>query len=54
MNKRVYYENTLIPANDESSKFNRLVVFSKDKITTNYAIKIGVDDDIIEIEDVKT
>lgn len=50
VNKRVYYENTLIPANDESSKFNRLVVFSKNKITTNYAIKIGVDDDIIEIE----
>ena len=50
VNERVYYENTLIPANDESSKFNRLVVFSKNKITTTYAIKIGVDDDIIEIE----
>lgn len=49
INHHVYYENTLIPANDESSKFNRIVVFSKNKITSNYAIKIDIDDDIIEI-----
>lgn len=45
----VYYENTLIPANDESSKFNRLVAFSNHRITTKYAIKVALADDIIEI-----
>lgn len=50
VNKQVYYEITLIPANDDSSKFNRFVVFSKNKITTNYAIRINAEDDIIEIE----
>lgn len=49
VNHHVYYENTLIPANDETSKFNRLVVFSAFRIITNYAIKVGMDDDIIEI-----
>lgn len=50
VNGKVYYENTLIPASDESSKFNRLVVFSEKKITSTYAIKIGVEEDIIEIK----
>lgn len=49
VNHHVYYENTLIPTNDESSKFNKLVVFSDVKILTNYAIKVDLDDDIIEI-----
>jgi len=49
VNHHVYYENTLIPTNDESSKFNKLVVFSAFKITTHYAIKVDLDDDIIEI-----
>lgn len=49
VNQHVYYEITLIPANDESSKFNRLVVFSKYKIYTNYAVKVGLSEDIIEI-----
>ncbi len=49
VDSRVYYENTLIPANDEASKFNRLVAFSISKITTNYAVKVALDDDIIEI-----
>lgn len=49
VNHHVYYENTLIPANDEASKFNRLVVFSRFKIQSNYAIKVGISDDIIEI-----
>lgn len=49
VNHHVYYENTLIPTNDESSKFNKLVVFSAFKIPANYAIKVDLDDDIIEI-----
>lgn len=49
VNHHVYYENTLIPTNDESSKFNKLVVFSAFKITTKYAIKMDLEDDIIEM-----
>lgn len=49
VNHHVYYENTLIPTNDESSKFNKLVVFSAFKIMTNYAVKVDLEDDIIEI-----
>lgn len=51
VNRHVYYENTLIPVNDESSKFNRIVVFSASKITVPYAIKVKIEDDIIEISD---
>lgn len=45
----VYYESTLIPANDKTSKFNRLVVFSKFKIHTDYAINVKLCDEIIDI-----
>lgn len=50
VNSIVYYESTLIPANDENSKFNRVVVFSKNKIFSKYAIKIGSYLDTIDIE----
>ena len=49
VNHHVYYENTLIPTNDESNKFNKLVVFSAFKIPANYAIRVELDDDVIEI-----
>ena len=49
VNHNIYYENTLIPANDENNKFNRLVVFSKFKIKSPYAIKIDLVEDEIEI-----
>lgn len=37
---RIYYEITIIPADDYSSKFNRFTVFSKKEIPMYYAIKL--------------
>lgn len=36
---RIYYEITVIPADDYSSKFNRFTVFSKKEIPTYYGNK---------------
>lgn len=51
VNRKAYYETTLIPANDKTSKFNRLVVFSTFRINDSYAVKVLLDDDIIEISE---
>ena len=45
----IYYEITVIPADDYSSKFNRFTVFSKKEIPTYYAIKLNFIDTEIEI-----
>ncbi len=39
-NKYIYYEITLCPANDKNSKFDRIIVFSRKYISTNYSIKV--------------
>lgn len=45
---RIYYEITVIPADDYSSKFNRFTVFSKKEIPTYYAIKLNfIDTEIV-------
>lgn len=46
---RIYYEITVIPADDYSSKFNRFTVFSKKEMPTYYAIKLNFIDTEIEI-----
>lgn len=46
---RIYYEITVIPADDYSSKFNRFTVFSKKEIPTYYAIKLNFIDTGIDI-----
>lgn len=38
---KIYYEITVIPADDYSSKFNRFTVFSKNEIPIYYAIKLN-------------
>lgn len=38
---RIYYEITVVPADDYSSKFNRFTVFSNKEIPTYYAIKLN-------------
>ncbi len=48
---RIYYEITVIPADDYSSKFNRFTVFSKKEIPTYYAIKLNFIDTGIDILD---
>lgn len=46
---RIYYEISVVPADDYSSKFNRFTVFSKKEIPTYYAIKLNFIDTEIEI-----
>ena len=38
-NRQFYYEVTLCSANDKTSKLDRIIVFSKKRVDTNYAIK---------------
>ncbi len=51
VNGRIYYEITVVPADDYSSKFNRFTVFSNREIPTYYAIKLSFLDDEIDILD---
>jgi DNA replication protein DnaC len=39
---RVYYEVSLLPAFDMSSKFDRIVAFSSSRIPTNYAVSLSI------------
>ena len=45
----IYYELTVIPADDVSSKFNRFTVFTPKEIPTYYAIKLSFIDTEIDI-----
>lgn len=49
MSGKIYYEITVTPADDYSSKFNRFTVFSSKEIPTYYAIKLSFIDNEIEI-----
>lgn len=46
----IIYENTLIPANDVSSKFDRFIAFSKLMIPDHYAVRADIRGDIIAVE----
>lgn len=46
---KMYYEVTLSPASSISSKFERVIVFSKKKILTNYGIKIRAHQETIKV-----
>lgn len=46
---KIYYEITVTPADDYSSKFNRFTVFSNREIPTFYAIKLDFIDSHIHI-----
>lgn len=46
---KIYYEITVIPADDYSSKNNRFTVFSKKDMPTYYAIKLNFIDTAIDI-----
>ncbi|MFT4143173.1 MAG: ATP-dependent RecD-like DNA helicase [Mobilitalea sp.] len=47
---KIYYENTLIPANDVSSKFDRFIAFSKFMVPDHYAIRADIRGDQITVE----
>ena len=51
VNHRIYYEVTFEPANDKGSKFNRIIAFTTQEISKNYAVKLSVMDDNIQILD---
>lgn len=45
----VYYEVTFTTANDKASKFDRMIAFTKLEIYHNYAVKLSVSNDNIQI-----
>jgi hypothetical protein len=45
----VYYEVTFTTANDKASKFDRIIAFTKLDISHNYAVKLSVKNDNIQI-----
>ncbi|MFA6466769.1 MAG: ATP-dependent RecD-like DNA helicase [Patescibacteria group bacterium] len=48
---KVYYEVTFTAANDKASKFDRVIAFTKFDISHNYAVKLSVSNDTIQILD---
>lgn len=51
VNKEIYYEVTFIIANDYESKFDRIIAFTKQNILPNYALKLLIHKDYINILD---
>jgi hypothetical protein len=49
VNQEVYYEATFTIANDDASKFDRVIAFTKMDILPNYSVKLSVSNDEIEI-----
>lgn len=49
VNKYIYYEVTFTAANNKMSKFDRVIAFTKLDIMGNYAVKLDVHSDDIEI-----
>jgi len=46
---QVYYEVTFTVANDKASKFDRIIAFTKSDISPNYAVKLSISNDEIEV-----
>lgn len=49
VSNEIYYEVTFRRANDYSSKFDRIIAFTKKNISINYAVKLSISNDSIEI-----
>jgi len=49
VNNEVYYEVTLMIASDNSSKFDRIIAFTKIDLLHNYAVKLSIRNDMIDI-----
>jgi len=49
INHEVYYEVTFTMANDGVSKFDRVIAFTKLDISQNYAVKLTITNDLIEV-----
>ena len=51
INNEVYYEVTFIRANDFTTKFDRIIAFTKLEILPNYAVRLQISDDTIHVLD---
>ncbi|WP_237900248.1 ATP-dependent DNA helicase [Brevibacillus brevis] len=49
VNHYIYYEVTFTVANDKASKFDRVIAFTKLEISHNYAVKLSVRNETIDI-----
>lgn len=47
--EEIYYELTITTANDNTSKFDRIIAFTKLNILTNYSVKLHIVNDSINI-----
>ena len=47
--QQVYYEVTFSPANDQTSKFDRVIAFTRLEVSGNYAAKFSLKEDRIEV-----
>lgn len=50
VDQSIIYENTLIPANDVSNKFNRFITFSKFMLPDHYALRADIRGEQITVE----
>lgn len=49
VNHEIYYEVTFTTANDRTSKFERIIAFTKLDISPNYAVKLAISDHSINV-----
>lgn len=49
INNEIYYEITFSEANDKASKFDRNIAFTKQDILTNYAVKLAITQETINM-----
>lgn len=51
VNQKVYYEITFIAAVNSSSKFDRVIAFTDIEISKNYAVKLSIVNEVIDVLD---
>jgi len=49
INQEIYYEVTFRIANDYTSKFDRIIAFTKIDLMSNYAVMFEIEEDVIEL-----
>lgn len=49
VDQQIYYEITFSPANDQISKFDRVIAFTRLEVSSNYAVRFSLIEDRIEI-----
>lgn len=49
VDQRIYYEVTLTEASGNSSKFDRMIAFTQIELSQNYAVKLSIRNDQIEV-----